>query len=91
MVRIGIFPYSNLLARVLLFPVVGSAMPIDLWSRLAMNLWWLRWGIDLVVQSGTTTLAQEIPIARAMQECADHDSDDESGNPVTKLDRRDLD
>ena len=47
------------------------------WSRLAMSLWWLRWGIDLVVSSGKTTLAEEMPIARAMQECADEPSDSE--------------
>ena len=55
-----------------------AAMPtIDLWSRFAMSLWWLRWGIDLVVSSGKTTLAEEMPIARAMQECADEPSDSE--------------
>ena len=58
-----------------------SAMPgaiaIDLWSRIALAIWWGLWGIDLVVQSGSSSLVDEMDAAWAMQNHADCYSGDE--------------
>ena len=75
---------AGLLARGLCVPVVGSAMPprpegdlwaVERWKAWAMQLWYERLGIHLVVHNGFTTLVEEIPIARAMLELAELESD----------------
>ena len=44
-----------------------------------MGFWWRVLGIDIVVMGCSNTLAQELPIARAMQSLSDDfDSEDES-------------
>ena len=45
-----------------------------------MVFWWRVLGIDIVVMGCCNTLAQELPIARAMQSLSDdYDSQDEFG------------
>ena len=44
------------------------------------GFWWRVLGIDIVVMGSSNTLAQELPIARAMQSLSDdYDSQDEFG------------
>ena len=53
-------------------------MPHENWGRLVMGFWWRVLGIDIVVMGCRNTLAQELPIARAMQSLSDdYDSQDE--------------
>ena len=57
-------------------------MPHENWGRLVMGFWWRVLGIDIVVMGCRNTLAQELPIARAMQSLSDdYDSQDEFDDP----------
>ena len=46
-------------------------MPHENWGRLVMGFWWRVLGIDIVVMGCRNTLAQELPIAAAMQSLSD--------------------
>ena len=58
-------------------PAMPWSIGIDLWSRMALAIWWGHWGIDLAVQSGSSSLVDEMDVAWAMQNHADCYSSDE--------------
>ena len=68
-------------------PSSSDAWAVNQWKGLAYRLWYERLGIHLVVHNGFTSLVQEIPIARAMVELAELESEydfseEESGMDV---------